>query len=75
LQRHHTRAYNDTTHHALTVGNSATVLIEGQRFKLLYKSAINRGMVDVYLDEVKIATLNEYSGYYKPQQSWTKLRV
>ncbi len=67
----YTGSYNNTTHYSFGAGNSATVLIDSQSFTLVYTSSSSRGMVDVFVDDVKIATINEYSGLFKRQETWT----
>ena len=62
--------YADTLHYSTTVGDSAEVSFTGEQFALTYTALVDRGMVDVYIDNVKVASLNE-SGPGSWQQTWT----
>jgi hypothetical protein len=63
--------YNSTVHYSQAVGSSATILIDSRRFKLVYTGFTNRGMVDVFVDGVNIATINQYNATLLNQMTWT----
>jgi hypothetical protein len=65
-----TGPYNDTLHYSTTIGDSAEVSFIGQQFQLIYTALVDRGSVDLYIDNVKVVTLNE-SGPGSWQQTWT----
>jgi hypothetical protein len=51
------------------------IAINGSKFILTYTAAANRGKMDVYIDTVKVATLNMYSGATIWQKKWTSPNV
>jgi hypothetical protein len=64
--------YNNTLHYSLTVGNYAEFTFEGTQFMLLYTGHTNRGVLDIYVDNVKVDSLNQYSSSPLAwQRSWT----
>jgi V8-like Glu-specific endopeptidase len=63
-------AYLSTLHMSSAVGDSATVTVYGTGFKLYYVQAPNRGKMDIYVDDVKIATLNMYSTATAYRRLW-----
>ncbi|KAF0109316.1 MAG: mpr [Anaerolineaceae bacterium] len=65
-----TGPYLKTLHLSNTVGNSATFYYSGASFTLTYTAAANRGKMDVYIDNVKVATLNMYSLATVWQKKW-----
>jgi FtsP/CotA-like multicopper oxidase with cupredoxin domain len=62
--------YADTLHFAFSPGESAQVSFAGEQFTLFYTQLSDRGMVDVYVDNVKVASLDE-NGPGSWQQKWT----
>jgi hypothetical protein len=60
----------DTLHFAFTPGESLLFSFSGQQFELTYTQMADRGVLDVYVDEVKVGTLDE-SGTGAWQQTWT----
>jgi YD repeat-containing protein len=64
-----TGPYADTLHYSTTVGNSAEVYFTGEQFSLTYTALADRGVVDVYVDNVKVVSLNE-GGPGSWQQRW-----
>ncbi len=61
----YTGSYNNTTHYSFGAGNSATVLIDSQRFKLVYStSSSGRGMVDVIGMKKTIPTTNKADSFF-----------
>jgi hypothetical protein len=64
-----TGPYADTLHYSTTVGDSAEVHFTGEQFSLTYTALADRGVVDLYVDDVKVVTLNE-GGPGSWQQRW-----
>ena len=64
-------AYNNTSRYTTAVGGSATIQINGGSFKLFYTASTNRGLVDVYVDGIKITQINEAGTPIQYQKSWT----
>jgi uncharacterized repeat protein (TIGR02543 family) len=59
----------DNLHFAFTPGESLLFSFSGQQFELTYSQMGDRGLLDVYVDDVKVATLDE-SGTGAWQQTW-----
>jgi len=62
---------NNTMHYTNIVGNQASVLFSGTRFTLTFTKYANRGLIDVYVDGVKITTINANSASLAWQQTYT----
>jgi hypothetical protein len=63
--------YNGTLHTSTTAGNSATVTIYGSSFVLYYTGGTDYGNLDVYVDNVKVSTINQSSATTQFQMTWT----
>jgi hypothetical protein len=61
---------SDSLHFAFTPGESLLFSFSGQQFELTYTQMGDRGVLDVYVDEVKVSTIDE-SGTGAWQQTWT----
>ncbi len=68
-----TGPYNGTVHYTTVAGDSASFTFSGTKITLSYSAYKDRGKMDIYLDGVKVATLNEYANVSSRlwQQSWT----
>ena len=62
--------YNNGLHYTSTPGNYAEITFTGTQFTLKYLQNTNRGKLDVYVDGVKVNTINQY-GPLTWQKSWT----
>ena len=62
--------FNGGLHYTSTPGSYAEITFTGSKFTLKYLQNTNRGLLDVYLDGVKVATINQY-GPLSWQKSWT----
>src|SRR5688572_33383811 len=62
---------NNTLRYTNTVGNYTSVLFTGTQFTLTFSKYSNRGLIDVYVDGVKITTLNANSASLMWQQTYT----
>jgi Fibronectin type III domain/WD40-like Beta Propeller Repeat len=63
--------YSDgSAHYSDTVGDTFSVTFTGNQFSLYYASYINHGIADIYIDDVKIASLNQYSASQEYQKRW-----
>jgi hypothetical protein len=62
--------YNNTVRYTTTVGNSVELLFTGTKFTLAYTKYSNRGLIDVYVDDVKVTTLNASSPSLLWQQTY-----
>ncbi len=63
--------YHNTSHYSLVPASDAQITFNGAKFTLTYVKAYNRGLIDVYVDGVKIATINAYKSSTAWQQTWT----
>jgi hypothetical protein len=63
--------YNSTLHQSGTIGNYAEVTFTGNQVKLSYLKANGRGVIDVYIDGIKVTSLNANSATVVWQASWT----
>ena len=61
--------YNNGLHYTSTPGNYAEITFTGTNFILKYLQHTNRGKMDVYVDGVKVDTINQY-GIITWQKSW-----
>ena len=62
--------FNGGLHYTNIPGSYAEITFTGSKFTLKYLQNTNRGLLDVYLDGVKVATINQY-GPLSWQKSWT----
>ena len=67
--------YNNTIHFSGTIGSYAELDFQGNQFKLNYTGFTDRGVLDVYVDNVKVGTLNEYNSSLAWQSTWTSPHV
>jgi hypothetical protein len=63
--------YLNTLHLTNSPGGSATILFTGTRFRLIYTTFSNRGNLDIFVDNVKITSLNMYNATLSWQKAWT----
>ena len=63
--------YLDTWRYTNTVGDSAQVGFNGQQFKLAYLAGPDLGIADIYVDGVKVASIDQSSGTWQWQVTWT----
>jgi len=62
--------YNNTLHNSTTLNDYATLAFEGARFKLTYTGYSNRGNLDVYVDNAKVGSINQYNPSLAWQKTW-----
>ena len=62
--------YNGTSHESTTVSNESTVMIDGSQFILYFTGDTDHGSLDVYVDDVKIDTIDQSSATTVFQQTW-----
>jgi hypothetical protein len=62
--------YAETLHFAISPKESVQFSFDGDQFKLTYSQMEDRGVVDVYIDDVKVASVDE-NGVGVWQQTWT----
>jgi len=62
---------NNTMHYTSTAGDSAELLFNGTKFTLTFTKNSNRGSIDIYVDNVKVTTLNANSSTLAWQQMYT----
>ena len=67
--------YNNTLHYSSTINDYATLEFEGSKVILTYTSYNNRGLMDVYIDNVKVGTIDQYSNNPKWQQTWSSANL
>ncbi|MBI9044367.1 MAG: peptidoglycan DD-metalloendopeptidase family protein [Anaerolineaceae bacterium] len=63
--------YNETLHFSASAGNSARVSFSGNQVQLTYTTDPTRGVMDIYVDDGLVASLNQYSETLNWQQTWT----
>jgi hypothetical protein len=63
--------YGDTLHYTYWLGDAAQVNFHGRQIKLIYLAAPTAGQVDVYVDGVKLTTLDQNSASWEWQKTWT----
>jgi hypothetical protein len=64
--------YQDTLHYTYGVGDSAVVFFTGQQIQLSYLAAPGAGKMDLYIDGVKVDTIDQNSTTgWEWQKSWT----
>ena len=63
--------YLDTWHFTNTIGNSVQVAFNGGQFKLTYLAGPDLGIADVYVDGVKVTSINQNSATWDWQTNWT----
>ncbi len=66
-----TKAYGGSFRYSTKIGNSVSFAFEGSKFGLIYLMGSAYKNLDVYVDDVKIATINQYSATMKWQQVYT----
>jgi hypothetical protein len=63
-------AYDGGIHYSTTVGKTAEFAFVGSEFTLLYTGNINRALLDVYVDGVRVATIDESNTTRQVQMTW-----
>jgi hypothetical protein len=64
--------YLNSNTYSTTIGDSAQILVSGgQQVKLTYAKGSNRGVTDVYIDGVKVASIDAYSATLEWQRTWS----
>lgn len=66
-----TEAYEGTSHISMTMADLATVTINGSQFTLYYTQDPAQGDLDVYVDEIMIATISQDGATTAHQVTWT----
>jgi hypothetical protein len=64
-------AYGSSFRYSAKIGNSTSFSFEGSRFTLSYAMYVFYGNLDIYVDNVKVTTLSQYSTTTKWQQKYT----
>ncbi|OQX64681.1 MAG: hypothetical protein B5M51_02965, partial [Anaerolinea sp. 4484_236] len=64
-------SYEKTLHKSKIIGNYVEVAFDGTQFILSYTGYTNRGMMDVYIDGVKVDTIDQYASTKSKQATWT----
>ncbi len=67
-----TGPYNGTDHYSNDLTATASFMFSGSGFSFRYIKAPNRGNIDVWIDGVKVATINAYSASLIWQAVYTK---
>jgi hypothetical protein len=63
--------YLDTWHYTNTLGNSVQVAFNGRQFKLTYLAGPDLGTADIYVDGVKVDSIDQNSTTWDWQTNWT----
>ncbi|HEX2993293.1 MAG TPA: hypothetical protein VHP14_00620 [Anaerolineales bacterium] len=64
-------AYNSTLHYTQTVGDFAALTFKGTQFTLVYTKYMNRGSIDVYVDNSHVTTIDAYASSPDWQYTYT----
>lgn len=64
------RAYRGEIHISKAVKDRATISINGSRFTLIYATAKNYGKLDVFVDDIKIHTIDQRKSKTSYQKEW-----
>jgi parallel beta-helix repeat protein len=54
-----TLAYKGGSHLSTKIGDSASILMLGSSFSLMYTRGLNKGRISIYVDNVKLATVDQ----------------
>jgi hypothetical protein len=63
--------YLDSLHYTYRVGDSAQVYFTGRQIKLSYLAGLTAGVVDIYVDGVKVGSVDQNSDAWEWQKTWT----
>jgi hypothetical protein len=63
--------YQDTLHYTYSIGDTAQVAFTGRQIQLSYFAGPDAGIVDIYIDGVKVTSLDQHSDNWTWQQIWT----
>ena len=63
--------YLETLRYSYRVGDAVQAYFTGRQIKLSYFAGPDAGVVDVYVDGVKVASLDEHSSSWDWQATWT----
>jgi len=63
--------YGGSAHYSDGIGKSAEFKFNGSQFVLSYTGFSNRGTMDVYVDDIKVDTIDQYSATRVWQATWT----
>ena len=66
-----TGPYSDTLHYSYGIGESSQVNFTGRQFKLSYLATPATGLMDVYVDGVKVGSIDQNNSLGGWQTSWT----
>jgi hypothetical protein len=66
-----TGPYAGTLHYSFGLGETAQVNFNGRQIKLTYLAAPTAGIVDVYVDGVKVIIIDQSSANWDWQKTWT----
>jgi hypothetical protein len=65
--------YQNSQHYTVTVGGSAQAYFTGRQIGLTYLAGPSGGIVDVYVDGVKIGSIDQSSQSWEFQKTWTSV--
>jgi hypothetical protein len=63
--------YQDSLHYSYEVGSGVQVNFSGQQIRLSYLASSISGVLDVYVDGVKLGSIDQHSAGWDWQTSWT----
>jgi hypothetical protein len=66
-----TGPYDGTLHYTYGIGDSAQVAFTGQQIQLSYLASPDSGLVDVYIDGIKVTSIDQHSDVWEWQKTWT----
>jgi hypothetical protein len=66
-----TGPYQGTMHFSYEIGASAQMSFTGRQIQLAYLASPDAGQVDVYIDGVKVTTIDQTSAGWEWEKSWT----
>ena len=66
-----TGPYNGTLRYTYGVGDSAHVIFNGRQIQLSYLAAAGAGVMDVYIDGIKVTSIDQSDAGWVWQKTWT----
>ena len=64
-------AYNQTLHSSSTTGSTAGILFQGERINIYFTASPQNGKIDIFIDNIFLATLNQYAPETNSQSLWS----
>ena len=59
-----------SNHYSSTIGSTVSTQFTGTQIALYYTGLSNRGVAEIFIDDVKVASVNQYSASVQYQKRW-----